>query len=182
MSGESELISADDLIPGKIGQAIHFHSGGRIYPAVDQPECFCSFYYCNGTMSLSLWARSHTTIFQHVITPRDDSGLVVAFNDGNIPGGWFVAKGIYIENYGTQTFFSFTKTIRTVTKIILFSKILLYSNPLLCERQRLYHCSTETQLAEKILIHASVIFSESLNSQNSRNLRRFQLYLGKAPL
>ena len=43
VSGESNLISAGDLIEGKVGQAIHFHSKGRIYPRVDQPECFCSF-------------------------------------------------------------------------------------------------------------------------------------------
>ena len=106
VKGGSTLISADDLISGKVGQAIHFHSGGRMYPAVDQPECFCSFYYCNGTMSLSLWARSYTAVFQHVITPRDDSGLVVAFNDGKIPAGWFRAKDIYIDGYRKQIFSS----------------------------------------------------------------------------
>ena len=42
---------------------------------------------------------------------------------------------------------------------------------LLCERQRLHHCATETQLTEKIakliIIHASVDSLNSLNSVNS---------------
>ena len=96
VSGESELISADDIISGKVGQAIHFHSKGRIYPAVEQPQCFCSFYYCNGTMSLSFWARRYTSTFEHVITPA--SGLSVAY--GTHAEGWFDAKEVFLEGFG----------------------------------------------------------------------------------
>ena len=100
VSGGSHGITADDLIPGKVGQAINFHSGGRIYPAVEQPECFCSFYYCNGKMSLSFWARRSTsTSLQHVIT--SPSGLTVAFNrDSAGSAGWFNVKDIHVKNFG----------------------------------------------------------------------------------
>ena len=47
---------------------------------------------------------------------------------------------------------------------------------LLHERQRLYHCSTETQLTKKtvklILIHATVDSLNSLNSANSAPFRK----------
>ena len=90
VSGETNLISAGDLIEGKVGQAIHFHSKGRIYLRVDQPECFCSFYYCNGTMSLSIWTRPYMLFhLKHVITPP--IGLTVAFRthaEGLMPKGY----------------------------------------------------------------------------------------------
>ena len=103
VSGESNLISAGDLIEGKVGQAIHFHSKGRIYPRVDQPECFCSFYYCNGTMSLSIWARPYMLFhLKHVITPL--SGLTVASRTH--VEGWFDAKGIFLEGFGRYSFYT----------------------------------------------------------------------------
>ena len=69
ISGGSHGITADDLIPGKVGQAIHF--GGWIIPAVNQPEWFCSFHYCNGTVTVSFWARNQAPHLnsRHVITP-----------------------------------------------------------------------------------------------------------------
>ena len=103
VSGESKIISAGDLIEGKVGQAIHFHSKGRIYPRVDQPECFCSFYYCNGTMSLSFWTRSYILFGKkHIITPP--SGLTVAFRTR--AEGWFDAKGIFLEGFGMYAFYT----------------------------------------------------------------------------
>ena len=100
VSGGSAAITANDLIPGKVGQAIHF--GGRIYPAVDQPECFCSFYCCNGTVSLSFWAKSYSTAFTQVITPSSGNpGLTVSFGTGS--GGWFIATGIYMDGYHTSS-------------------------------------------------------------------------------
>ena len=51
----------------------------------------------------------------------------------------------------------------SVTKILLFLKdCWARTHYLLCEKQRLYHCATDTQLTEKIdlvkftIIHASV--------------------------
>ena len=102
VSGESNLISVDDLIEGKVGQAIHFHDRGRIYARVDQPGCFCSFYYCNGTMSVSLWARVRPRHqHQHVITPP--SGLTIAFNGNALC--WFDMKGKRVRGFGVYTFF-----------------------------------------------------------------------------
>ena len=104
VSGESDLISAGDLIKGKVGQAIHFHDKGRIYARVDQPECFCSFYYCKGTMSVSFWARS-TPRHQHqqVITPS--SGLTVVFQAHSAHAiCWFNAKGIRLTAFGVYPY------------------------------------------------------------------------------
>ena len=84
VSGGSAAISADDLIPGKVGQAIHFHSNGRIYPTVEQPECFCSFYYCNGKLSISFWARRNSTGWGQAITQL--SGFVVYLR----PNSWWL--------------------------------------------------------------------------------------------
>ena len=78
-------------------------------------------------------------------------------------------------------------SLNSVTKMILFLKRLLYSNSLspVSETGTLL-LFTETQLTENtvklILIHASVIFSDSLNSLNSLNLRKVQFYLGKTPV
>ena len=53
----------------------------------------------------------------------------------------------------------FLKKIPVLEPIILCEA---RTHSLLCKRQRLYHCTTDTQLTEKtvklILIHASVIF------------------------
>ena len=54
-------------------------------------------------------------------------------------------------------------SVNSVTKIILFlRKCWARTHYLLCEKQRLYHYATDTQLTEKtvklILVHASVIF------------------------
>ena len=81
-------------------------------------------------------------------------------------------------------------SLNVFTKIILFSKrSCSRTHYFLCERQRLYHCSTETQLTENtvklILIHASVIFSNSLNllnSPNSLNSMKVPFHLEKTPL
>ena len=53
-------------------------------------------------------------------------------------------------------------SLNSVTKILFFKKdCWARTHYLLCEKQRLYHCATDTQLREKIvkfiLIHASVI-------------------------
>ena len=90
VSWGSQGITADDLITGKVGQAIHFN-GGYIKPAVDQPECFCSFHYCNGTVTVSFWAKSYTTAFNHVITPQATSGIGVAF--ATTARAWFNSEG-----------------------------------------------------------------------------------------
>ena len=100
VSGGSNGITANDLIPGKVGQAIHFYSGGRIYPTVEQPECFCSFYYCNGRMSVSLWARKNGGGGEHAITQK--SGLVVAFR--STPGGWFTTHEVHFTGFGESEF------------------------------------------------------------------------------
>ena len=54
---------------------------------------------------------------------------------------------------------------------------------LLCKRQRLYYCTTETQLTEQILIlnpiHTSLISQDSLNLLNSVKV---PLHLGKTPI
>ena len=94
VSGTSPNIGVDDLITGKVGQGIKF--GGWMTPGVSQPECYCSFYYCNGTMSLSFWGRSRTTALKHVITPP--SGRSVSWGTGS--GGWFRAPGISMGGYG----------------------------------------------------------------------------------
>ena len=58
VTGISSNITADDLISeGKVGQAIYFHSGGNIILNSSQPECFCNFDLCNGTLFLSLWIK-----------------------------------------------------------------------------------------------------------------------------
>ena len=101
VSGESDLISAGDLIEGKVGQAIHFHDRGKIYPRVDEPECFCSFYYCNGTMSVSFWARVRPRHqHQQVITPP--SGLTIAINGNAVC--WFDMKGKRVRGFGMYSF------------------------------------------------------------------------------
>ena len=60
-------------------------------------------------------------------------------------------------------------------KKIFFKKIAGLELDFLMKRQRLDHCSTETQVTEKIvkliLIHASV---DSLNSLNSANFAPFR--------
>ena len=65
----------------------------------------------------------------------------------------------------------------SVTKKIFKKGSCTRTNYLLCEKQRLYHCTTETQLTEKtvklILIHASVISQDSL---------KVLLHLGKPRL
>ena len=43
VSGGLHSISANEIITGKKGQAIHFHGGRHIYTSVPQPECYCSF-------------------------------------------------------------------------------------------------------------------------------------------
>ena len=96
VSGGSAAISAGDLIPGKVGQAIHFHSNGRIYPTVEQPECFCSFYYCNGRLSISFWARKNSTGWEHAIT--QPSGMVVIL--GQKLGGWFTTHEMHLGGIG----------------------------------------------------------------------------------
>ena len=106
VSGGSVGITADDLIPGKVGQAIHF--GGRIYPAVAQPECFCSFYYCSGKMSLSFWTKSYSTGYQEVITPQSGNpGLTVTFT--STAGGRFRTTGMNINSYATTSSLSSTE-------------------------------------------------------------------------
>ena len=99
VSGASTHIAANDLIIGKVGQALHF--GGWVAPAVAQPECYCSFYYCNGTMSLSFWARSSTTAFKHVITPP--SGLTVSFDAKS--AGWFRSSGVFMNGFSKCRFY-----------------------------------------------------------------------------
>ena len=64
VSGGMHGITADDIISGKKGQAIHFHGGRHIYPTTPQPECYCSFSYCNGTISLSFWMRLYSTSYR----------------------------------------------------------------------------------------------------------------------
>ena len=96
VSGGSGSISAGNLIPGKVGQAIYFHSAARIFPTVEQPECFCSFYYCNGRLSVSFWARKNSIGWGHGITQA--SGLVVIFNQK--VGGWFTTHDVHLGGFG----------------------------------------------------------------------------------
>ena len=83
VSGGMHGITADDIISGKKGQAIHFHGGRHIYPSVPQPECYCSFSYCNGTISISVWTRLYSTSYKEVIIPQKQIGLFVAVNGGS---------------------------------------------------------------------------------------------------
>ena len=83
VSGGMHGITADDIISGKKGQAIHFHGGRHIYPSVPQPECYCSFSYCNGTISISGWTRLYSTSYKEVIIPQKQIGLFVAVNGGS---------------------------------------------------------------------------------------------------
>ena len=97
VSGGSNGITADDLIPGKVGQAIHFYSNRRIKPAVDQPECFCNFYYCNGKMSVSFWAKEVTIGSEHAIT--QENGLSVVLKHGKAGGG-FRTHDVHLSGFG----------------------------------------------------------------------------------
>ena len=105
VSGGSNGITADDLIPGKVGQAIHF--GGTISPSVGQQECYCSFYYCNGTMSLSFWARTQGSYQGQSITPQAFSSLTVTV--GSLAAGWFNSEGKYLDGYGITSILSSTE-------------------------------------------------------------------------
>ena len=82
VSGGLHSISANEIITGKKGQAIHFHGGRHIYTSVPQPECYCSFSYCNGTSTLSYWTRSYSTGYQEVFTSQLPIGLTVTHSGG----------------------------------------------------------------------------------------------------
>ena len=62
VTGTSFVINASDLISdGKVGQAIYLHDKNRIILDSVQPDCFCNFELCNGTLSVSLWVKSFGT-------------------------------------------------------------------------------------------------------------------------
>ena len=96
VSGGSNGITADDLIPGKVGQAIHFHSNRRIKPVTEQPECFCNFYYCNGRLSVSFWAREVSTNSEHAIT--QENGLKIILN--RKAGGSLSTRDVSLGGFG----------------------------------------------------------------------------------
>ena len=81
VTGTSSGITASDLIlDGKVGQAIYLHDGNRIVLDSTQPECFCYFDLCNGTLSVSFWVRSFGTTarLQSIIrTLNVNNGLVI---------------------------------------------------------------------------------------------------------
>ena len=82
VSGGLHSISANEIVTGKKGQAIHFHGGRHIYTSVPQPDCYCSFDYCNGTSTLSYWTRSYSTGYQEVFTSQLPIGLSVTHSGG----------------------------------------------------------------------------------------------------
>ena len=81
VTGTSTGIIASDLISdGKVGQAIYLHDGNRIVLDSAQPECFCNFDLCNGTLSVSFWVKSFGTTarLQSIIrTLNVNNGLVI---------------------------------------------------------------------------------------------------------
>ena len=74
-------INASDLISnGKVGQAIYLHDKNRIILDSVQPDCFCNFELCNGTLSVSLWIKSFGTSNKDQFIIRSfnvTSGLVI---------------------------------------------------------------------------------------------------------
>ena len=99
VSGEMYGITADDIISGKKGQAIHFHGGRHIYPSVPQPECYCSFSYCNGTMSLSFWTRLYSTGYKEVIIPQKPIGLFVSVSGGSCTFILYIFYHVKLKRY-----------------------------------------------------------------------------------
>ena len=83
VSGGIHGITANDIISGKKGQAIHLHGGRHIYPTVPQPECYCSYSYCNGTISLSFRIRLYSTGYKELIIPQKSIGLFAVVDAGN---------------------------------------------------------------------------------------------------
>ena len=81
VTGTSSGIIASDLISdGKVGQAIYLNDGNRIVLDSAQPECFCNFDLCNGTLSVSFWVKSFGTTarLQSIIrTLNVNNGLVI---------------------------------------------------------------------------------------------------------
>ena len=76
----SGIIASDLILEGKVGQAIYLHGGNRIVLDSTQPECFCSFDLCNGTLSVSFWVKSFgtTSRLQSIIrTLNVNNGLVI---------------------------------------------------------------------------------------------------------
>ena len=98
VSGGSHGITADDLIPGKVGQAIHFQraQNKRITPAAERPGCFCNFYYCNGRTSVSFWAKEVSTNSEHAIT--QENGLYVMLS--RKAGGRFTTYDVHLNGFG----------------------------------------------------------------------------------
>ena len=115
VTGTSSGIMASDLVShGKVGQAIYVHDGARMFLSVPQPECFCNFDYCNGTISASFWVRSYGTSsrLQSIIRPfQVDNGLIIriAKNTHELQGVfyWPGKKLSYESNSGLLSDWTF---------------------------------------------------------------------------
>ena len=85
VTGTSSGINASDLISdGKVDQAIYLHDGNRIVLDSTQPECFCNFDLCNGTLSVSLWIKSFGTSNKVQVIIRSynaTNGLVIRIEE-----------------------------------------------------------------------------------------------------
>ena len=53
-----QLVSSVGIVDGKIGDAVHFNAKGNLNFTISEPDCFCSFAYCeNNQTSIALWIK-----------------------------------------------------------------------------------------------------------------------------
>ena len=131
VTGTSSGITTDDLISeGKVGQAIYLHDGNRIILDSVQPECFCNFDFCNGTISVLFWVKSFGTSarLQSIIRSFNvNNGLVIRIEKNTYELEGILYTDGFKLNYASNSVLSSEWTFVVVTVNINLG-IVMYFN------------------------------------------------------